>query len=123
MDMKFEGWVCKALIAPTPVMVAIVVFAIMPDVAHNGDLIRPVGDQYDPVQGTVVSVGMSTGDPKFQHRFVGPDGNLMEKDEDGATVVVAMPVDPLEDGAWFVAADGRRFDREGRELGGASSGH
>jgi caa(3)-type oxidase subunit IV len=54
MHMKFEGWVVKALIAPTPVLIAIVVFAITPDVARNDQLIEPVGSQIDPVTGRVV---------------------------------------------------------------------
>ena len=54
MHMKFEGWVVKALVAPTPILIAIVVFAIMPDVARNKLLIEPVGSQVNPVTGKVV---------------------------------------------------------------------
>lgn len=45
MHMKFEGWVVKGLIAPTIPLVAIVVFATMPDVALNEKLKYPVGYQ------------------------------------------------------------------------------
>ena len=47
MHMKFEGWIVKALIAPTPFLIAVVVFALMPDVAHNKHLLNPVGSQLD----------------------------------------------------------------------------
>lgn len=47
MHMKFEGWIVKALIAPTPVLIAIVVFALMPDVSNNKQLVYPVGSQID----------------------------------------------------------------------------
>jgi caa(3)-type oxidase subunit IV len=43
MHMKFEGWVVKGLIAPTLPLVAIVVFATMPDVSMNHKLKYPVG--------------------------------------------------------------------------------
>ena len=45
MHMKFEGWIVKCLIAPTPFLIAIVVFALMPDVSNNSHLVYPVGSQ------------------------------------------------------------------------------
>jgi len=57
MHMKFEGWVVKALIAPTPVLVLIVIFALMPDIAKNDLLLHPVGFQNDPASGQVVGMG------------------------------------------------------------------
>jgi cytochrome c oxidase subunit 4 len=47
MHMKFEGWIVKALIAPTPILIAVVVFALMPDVSANKQLVYPVGSQID----------------------------------------------------------------------------
>ena len=47
MHMKFEGWIVKSLIAPTPFLIAVVVFALMPDVSKNQQLIYPVGSQID----------------------------------------------------------------------------
>ena len=47
MHMKFEGWIVKALMIPTPFLIAIVVFALMPDVSHNDRLVYPVGSQVD----------------------------------------------------------------------------
>ena len=47
MHMKFEGWIVKSLMIPTPFLIAIVVFALMPDVSHNDRLVYPVGSQID----------------------------------------------------------------------------
>ena len=47
MHMKFEGWIVKCLLAPTPFLIAIVVFALMPDVSNNSNLVYPVGSQID----------------------------------------------------------------------------
>lgn len=47
MHMKFEGWIVKSLMIPTPFLIAIVVFALMPDVSHNEQLIYRVGSQLD----------------------------------------------------------------------------
>ena len=47
MHMKFEGWIVKCLIAPTPILIAVVVFALMPDVSNNEHLVYPVGSQLD----------------------------------------------------------------------------
>lgn len=54
MHMKFEGWVVKALIAPTPLLIAIVLFALMPDVSYNKRLIHPIGNQIDNATGEIV---------------------------------------------------------------------
>jgi len=50
MHMKFEGWIVKSLMIPTPFLIAIVVFALMPDISHNERLIYPVGSQVDKSQ-------------------------------------------------------------------------
>jgi len=47
MHMKFEGWIVKGLIAPTIPLVAIVLFANMPDTSFNDDMLYPVGSQLD----------------------------------------------------------------------------
>jgi cytochrome c oxidase subunit IV len=47
MHMKFEGWIVKCLLAPTPFLIAVVVFALMPDVSNNSNLVYPVGSQLD----------------------------------------------------------------------------
>ena len=60
MHMKFEGWIVKSLIAPTPILIAIVVFALMPDVSYNDELIHGVADQLDPQDGAVVEIGQGS---------------------------------------------------------------
>ncbi len=57
MHMKFEGWIVKCLIAPTPILILIVYFALLPDVALNDDTLYQVGDQLDPENGEVVEIG------------------------------------------------------------------
>lgn len=71
MHMKYERFIVWSLIAPTPILVAVVVFAIMPDVSFN-DGIRdhPVGDQLNR-EGQVVSMEESRsgghGEPAAEH--------------------------------------------------------
>jgi cytochrome c oxidase subunit IV len=47
MHMKFEGWIVKALVAPTPILVTIILCAVMPDVSFNERLDWDVGAQLD----------------------------------------------------------------------------
>jgi caa(3)-type oxidase subunit IV len=55
MHLKFEGWVVKSLIAPTPFLVMVIFGYVMPDVAnHHGRLIHPVGSKVDPATGQVI---------------------------------------------------------------------
>ena len=85
MHMKFEGWIVKCLIAPTPIMIAIVFFALVPDVASNDKLIYHLTDQFDPHQGKVVEIGHATNDPRENgKKVVGPDGQLHEASEHGS---------------------------------------
>lgn len=65
MHMKFEGWIVKCLIAPTPILICVVVFAIIPDVARNGQLNYDVADQLDPVHGDIARIG--TGSRNIEH--------------------------------------------------------
>lgn len=54
MHLKFEGWVVKSLLIPTPFLVMVIFGYVMPDVADTeGPLIHPVGSRYDPTSGTV----------------------------------------------------------------------
>jgi heme/copper-type cytochrome/quinol oxidase subunit 4 len=66
MHMKFEGWICKALIAPTPFLIAVVFFALLPDVALNERLIHDVGDQLDEVDGTIAEIGHGSRAEKYK---------------------------------------------------------
>jgi cytochrome c oxidase subunit IV len=86
MHMKFEGWIVKGLIAPTPFLIAVVVFALWPDVASNDQLIYRLTDQFDPQQGKVVEIGHGTEDPR-EHgkKEIGPDGQLRDAVEHAST--------------------------------------
>lgn len=53
MHFKFEGWIIKALIVPTPFLVAYILVMISPDVSRNDHLIEPIGSMYDQEDGTV----------------------------------------------------------------------
>ena len=57
MHMKFEGLVCKVLIAPTIPLVLVVFFGLLPDVGVNERLVHEIADQLDPVNGQIVEIG------------------------------------------------------------------
>ena len=55
MHLKFEGWVVKSLVLPTPFLIMVIMGYVMPDVADaETPLIHPVGSQVDPGSGSVV---------------------------------------------------------------------
>ncbi len=43
MHMKFEGWIVKCLIIPTPILIIVVLAALTPDIAVNHKLMAPIG--------------------------------------------------------------------------------
>lgn len=53
MHLKFEGWIVKGLILPTPFLIAVILLAISPDVSRNKHLVHNVGSMYDPDTGEV----------------------------------------------------------------------
>jgi caa(3)-type oxidase subunit IV len=57
MHIKFEGWIVKCLIAPTPVLVMVVIFACMPDVGANKRMDHNLTDMADPVTGQIIQLG------------------------------------------------------------------
>ena len=67
MHMKFEGWIVKVLIAPTIPLMAVVVFALMPDVAKNDRILYDVADQLDEETGVVVQIGHGGADHGDDH--------------------------------------------------------
>jgi hypothetical protein len=61
MHLKFEGWVVKSLILPTPFLIMVIFGYVMPDVADDESrLIHPIGTEVDPATGRAV-VDMSEG--------------------------------------------------------------
>ncbi len=65
MHMKFEGYLCKCLIAPTIPLVLIIFFALVPDIAANRRLNHDIADQLDPVDGSIAEIG--TGSRNKSH--------------------------------------------------------
>ncbi len=61
MHLKFEGWVVKSLILPTPFLIMVIFGYVMPDVADDETrLVHPVGSEVDPTTGRVIE-DMSKG--------------------------------------------------------------
>ncbi|MDA1265725.1 MAG: cytochrome C oxidase subunit IV family protein [Planctomycetota bacterium] len=48
MHFKFEGWIVKGLMVPTPILIMVVVFALMPDVAKNSRMDHGLTEMADP---------------------------------------------------------------------------
>ena len=73
MHMKFEGWIVKCLIAPTPLLVVVILVAISPDVSRNKHLLHEVADQLDPVSGQIAEIG--TGSRNISHNVESDHGD------------------------------------------------
>ena len=55
MHLKFEGWVVKSLIIPTPFLIMVIFGYVMPDVADKETrLAHPIGSMVDPQTGQVI---------------------------------------------------------------------
>jgi cytochrome c oxidase subunit IV len=54
MHLKFEGWVVKSLILPTPLLVLVIWGYASPDVSRSKHLDHPIGAMYDNATGKVV---------------------------------------------------------------------
>ena len=55
MHLKFEGWVVKSLILPTPFLIMVIFGYVLPDVANDeAPLVHPIGAEYDPDTGAVI---------------------------------------------------------------------
>ncbi len=52
MHLKFEGWVVKSLILPTPLLILVIYGYVSPDVSHGDDVLdHPIGTMYDNETG------------------------------------------------------------------------
>lgn len=67
MHMKFEGWIVKGLIMPTPILIVVVLAALTPDIARNSKLTAPVGYMVDPSTG----VNAQMNDDEYRERHGG----------------------------------------------------
>ena len=75
MHMKFEGWICKVLIAPTIPLMCVVFFALVPDIASNDRMNHEIADQLDPLDGDVTRIGTgSRNKVKPEYAEAGADG-------------------------------------------------
>ena len=75
MHFKFEGWIVKGLILPTPILIMIVVGAIMPDVGFNQRLDYELTDMADPVTGEIHRIGqMDVGEHESGGAPAGEEG-------------------------------------------------
>jgi len=57
MHMKFEGWLVKVLIAPTPFLILVMIFALMPDIGSNSRMDHHLTDMADPETGQIIELG------------------------------------------------------------------
>jgi len=55
MHLKFEGWVVKSLVLPTPFLIMVIFGYVMPDVADKETRLKyPVGSEVNPATGEVI---------------------------------------------------------------------
>ena len=54
MHLKFEGWIVKGLILPTPFLIIVILTAVSPDISRNHKLIHPIGSYVDTETGHVL---------------------------------------------------------------------
>jgi cytochrome c oxidase subunit IV len=54
MHLRFEGWIVKGLLVPTPFLIAVILAAISPDVSRNELLDHEIGSSLDVDSGRVV---------------------------------------------------------------------
>jgi caa(3)-type oxidase subunit IV len=73
MHFKFEGMIVKCLIAPTPILVMVLIFALMPDVGSNSRMDYDLTDMADPTTGEIVEIGYR--DPVHGETEHGGDGH------------------------------------------------
>lgn len=54
MHLKFEGWVVKGLLVPTPFLIAVLFAYVIPDVADkDSNLVHPIGSMLEKDSGAV----------------------------------------------------------------------
>jgi len=53
MHFKFEGWIVKCLVAPTPFLIAYLWAILSTEFAHNTQVDEPIGAMVNPATGEV----------------------------------------------------------------------
>jgi cytochrome c oxidase subunit IV len=56
MHFRFEGWIVKGLILPTPFLMVVILTVLSPDIACNHKLNHNIGSSYDPQAGEIVEL-------------------------------------------------------------------
>jgi cytochrome c oxidase subunit IV len=64
MHMKYEKFIVWSLILPTPLLVAVILFALMPDVAFKDERDHPVGEM---LHGGVIEDVLELDYPPYGH--------------------------------------------------------
>ena len=69
MHMKYEKMIVWSLILPTPILICVVLFALMPDISFNdGQLDTPIGSMRQ-ADGSVAGLAL-------ENQHAGPEGKL-----------------------------------------------
>jgi caa(3)-type oxidase subunit IV len=72
MHLRFEGWIVKGLIVPTPFLVLVILAVLSPDIAFNRRVDHAIGSQYDPVTGKVIELKRAAHEHEGEHAPVEP---------------------------------------------------
>ncbi|TAJ07463.1 MAG: hypothetical protein EPO68_16525 [Planctomycetota bacterium] len=56
MHFRFEGWIVKGLILPTPFLIVVILTVLSPDIACNHKLNHNIGSSYDTKAGEIVEL-------------------------------------------------------------------
>lgn len=64
MHFRFEGWIVKGLIAPTPLLIIILLAALGPDVMFNDRMDHSITDMANPETGEVEHL-----DERYEREF------------------------------------------------------
>lgn len=62
MHFKFEGWIIKGLIVPTPILICVVLIALSPDIAFHSKLDNDIGAMVDVETGKLENKMEHTSD-------------------------------------------------------------
>lgn len=79
MHLKFEGWIVKGLIAPTPFLILVIFFVLRPDVGANEQMDHPIGAKFMPHAVTDEETGDSG--PRvldLMHAYDGDEAEWLE---------------------------------------------
>ncbi|HED64752.1 MAG TPA: hypothetical protein ENJ09_04265 [Planctomycetes bacterium] len=68
MHLRFEGWIVKGLLIPTPVLVLVIMGYVANDIAdEDAPFTHPIGSMLDPATGKVVENMHEVWEPHEDH--------------------------------------------------------